>query len=161
MGYRRVNLSRVGRVIFVGIYLSFLMSGNAWGKDCTEKYINAEIQKFADTDTEKEIAIRNVVKCEDKSIEFLTNNFKNKNEKMEVRLASIEALGEIGSKKVVEPLIEALKYEEDIRFKAIGFLSEIGKDARNAVPDLISLLNDKSQSSEIRRYAKKYSRFDT
>ena len=151
MGYRRLNLSRVGRAILIGISLSLLMSKNTWGQDCTEEYLNAEIQKFVDTNTEEEIAIRNVVKCEDKSIDVLTNTFKNKNEKRKVRLLSIEALGKIGGKEVVEPLREALRYEEEIRCEAVYFLSEIGKDARNSVPDLVSLLSDKSQSLKTRR----------
>ncbi|MDE5107217.1 MAG: hypothetical protein O4808_09180 [Trichodesmium sp. St17_bin3_1_1] len=48
MGYRRLNLSRVGRAILIGISLSLLMSKNAWSQEAIAPKIQPYIDQLND-----------------------------------------------------------------------------------------------------------------
>ena len=48
MGYRRLNLSRVGRAILIGISLSLLMSRNTWSQEAIAPKIQPYIDQLTD-----------------------------------------------------------------------------------------------------------------
>lgn len=48
MGYRRLNLSRVGRAILIGISLSLLMSRNTWSQEAIAPNIQPYIDQLTD-----------------------------------------------------------------------------------------------------------------
>ena len=48
MGYRRLNLSRVGRAILIGISLSLLMSKNTWSQEAIAPNIQPYIDQLND-----------------------------------------------------------------------------------------------------------------
>ncbi len=55
MGYRRLNFSRVGRVILVIISLSLLMTGNAWSQKAIDPKIKAYIEQLRDDIEENDL----------------------------------------------------------------------------------------------------------
>ena len=143
MGYRRLNLSRVGRVILVGISLSLLMSGNAWSQEAIDPKIQPYIEQLTDENrgNDKE-AIRKIKGMNEAGIDALITTL---NSDQKSRQAAIQVLGEIGpsAKKAVQPLIKVLQddqKDEKSRWLAAESLGEIGSEAKIAVKPLINEL---------------------
>ncbi|MFX0050322.1 MAG: HEAT repeat domain-containing protein, partial [Candidatus Hermodarchaeota archaeon] len=89
------------------------------------------------------MAIPKILRALDPAIDFWT-----------VRFGAVEALGEIANQATINPLIEYLKNDEDLDFRAMVAkqLGVMGEIAREAGPVLIEALYNK-ESSEIRENA--------
>lgn len=144
MGYRRLNLSRVGRVILVSISLSFLISGNAWSQEAIDPKIEAYVEQLTDQieDNNQEASRKLKEKI---GIDGMIQALKSENQ--ELRIAVVKAFGNIKleekSKDVVENLIDILKTDKtnknnnEIRFRAAISLGQMGEVAKEAIDPLV------------------------
>ncbi|MDE5105022.1 MAG: hypothetical protein O4807_19320, partial [Trichodesmium sp. St19_bin2] len=111
MGYRRLNLSRVGCAILIGISLSLLMNRNTWSQEAIAPKIQPYIDQLTDDNpsNDKE-AIQKIKKTNDiDGLIIILNRGQLRDSK-----AAIKVLGEIGpsAKKAVQPLIKVLQDDQ-------------------------------------------------
>ncbi|MCH2048556.1 MAG: PBS lyase [Trichodesmium sp. ALOHA_ZT_67] len=142
MGYRRLNLPRLGCAILIGISLSLLMNRNTWSQEAIAPNIQPYIDQLNDDNpsNDKE-AIQKIKKTNDiDGLIIILNRGQLRDSQ-----AAIKVLGEIGpsAKKAVQPLIKVLQDDQkDVksRWFAARTLGQIGSEAKAAVKPLIQEL---------------------
>lgn len=142
MGYRRVNLFRMGRVIFVGISLSFLMSGNAWSQEAIDPKIQPYIEQLRDEIEENDLEASRKLK-EEIGIDGIIKGLKSETPK--IRIVYMKALRNINKeekrKQIVFVLIDILKTDKDgdVRTYATHSLADMNVLAKDAINPLIEV----------------------
>ena len=140
MGYRRLNLSRVGRAILIGISLSLLMNRNTWSQEAIAPNIQPYIDQLRDDIEENNLEASRRVK-EEIGIDGMMQALESDNQ--ELRFAILEALGkiELGGKRreVIAVLINLLKTDtdEEVRNYVTYSLADMGILAKDAIDALI------------------------
>ena len=153
MGYCRLNLSRVGRAILIGISLSLLMSRNTWSQEAIAPNIQPYIDQLRDDIEENNLEASRRVK-EEIGIDRMMQALESDNQ--ELRFAILEALGkiELGEKRreVIAVLINLLKTDtdEEVRNYVTYSLADMGILAKDAIDALIEAAKtDSSQKVRI------------
>ncbi|MDT9338956.1 HEAT repeat domain-containing protein [Trichodesmium erythraeum 21-75] len=153
MGYRRLNLSRVGRAILIGISLSLLMNRNTWSQEAIAPNIQPYIDQLRDDIEENNLEASRRVK-EEIGIDDMMQALERDNQ--ELRFAILEALGkiELGGKRreVIAVLINLLKTDtdEEVRNYVTYSLADMGILAKDAIDALIEAAQtDSSQKVRV------------
>lgn len=145
MGYRRLNFSRVGQVILVGISLSLLMSGNARSQEAIDPKIELYIEQLTDDRLENNQEASRKLKAEI-GIDGMIQGLDSQNQKLRLAVVKAFAFGkiEIGqkAKQVVNLFINILKTEQndEIRDYAALFLGNMGVVAQDAINPLVEVI---------------------
>jgi HEAT repeat protein len=93
--------------------------------------------------TPRKTAYQKIIKIGKPAIPYLKTALKNP--QRSVRFLSVEALGGIGGKEVVDALLLAIQdSDKDVRRYAASYLGKYGKGHKSVVPALRSMLSDKS-----------------
>jgi len=123
MTLANLKLLRVLKIATLGTLLPLLLQNSSWTQTPTRGPINSSVKLY---------------------IKQLTDDDPGNNE------AAVKAVKQLGQ-RAVNPLVEELQSNQvPVRRTVVGLLGEIGPEAKDAVPSLISILQNDSDS-QVRR----------
>lgn len=115
------------RLFYAAIGMLFLMACVLAG--CEKREVEKEIKNLKSTDYEvREAAVAALVSIGKPAVDSLIERLKDENPSVQV--AAAKALGKIGDKRAVGPLIDLIKtsFDVDLMFEVAVALSTIGDD---------------------------------